>query len=49
MSKTWAEMEFRTLDLGDERLNKRAVKLIEIMGSANLKCNAFRRSISRPN
>jgi len=29
MSKTWAKMEFYNLDLGDERLNKRAVKLIE--------------------
>jgi len=28
MTETWAEMEFRNLDLGDERLNKRAVKLI---------------------
>jgi len=30
MPETWAEMEFYYLDLGDERLNKRAVKMIEI-------------------
>jgi len=29
MTETWAAMEFHTLDLGDSRLNKRAVKLIE--------------------
>jgi len=27
MTETWADMEFGNLDLGDERLNKRAVKL----------------------
>ena len=26
----WAGIEFRDLDLGDERINKRAVKLLEI-------------------
>jgi hypothetical protein len=29
MTETWAETEFCNLDLGDSRLNKRAVKLIE--------------------
>jgi len=29
MTETWAEIEFRNLNLGDERLNQRAVKLIE--------------------
>jgi len=30
MTETWAEMKFRNLDLGDERFNKRAVKLVDI-------------------
>jgi len=29
MTEAWAETEFCNLDLGDSRLNKRAVKLIE--------------------
>ncbi len=34
MTDTWAEIEFRTLDLGDKRLNKRTVKLIDIFAKA---------------
>ena len=32
MSKSWAEEELRGIDLGDERLNKRSVKLLETLG-----------------
>ena len=31
---TWAEMEFSNLDLGDERINKRAVKLLDTFAKA---------------
>ena len=34
MTDNWAEMEFRNLDLGDERLNKRAVILINALTKA---------------
>jgi len=34
MTETWAEIEFRNLNLGDERLNQRAVKLIETFAKA---------------
>ena len=34
MADTWAEMEFGNLDLGDERLNKRAVKMIDTFSKA---------------
>lgn len=32
MSKSWAEEELQGIDLGDERLNKRSVKLLETLG-----------------
>ena len=31
---SWAEMEFRKLDLGDERIKKRAVKLLETFANS---------------
>lgn len=30
----WAEMELKTIDLGDERLNRRAFKIVETLGLA---------------
>jgi len=34
VADSWAEMEFGNLDLGDERLNKRAVKMIDTFSKA---------------
>ena len=34
MADSWAEMEFGNLDLGNERLNKRAVKMIDTFSKA---------------
>ena len=34
---TWAEMEFSNLDLGDERINKRAVKLLDTFAKVGLR------------
>ena len=34
MTGNWAETEFRNVDLGDERLNKRAIKLMETFAQA---------------
>jgi len=31
---SWAEMEFRNLDLGDKRTKKRAVKFIETLAKS---------------
>ncbi len=31
---SWAELEFQTIDLGDVRLNRRAINIVETLGLA---------------